>query len=335
MTTPSVDPAAPSVADQVSRLYDLIAGYHLTNLIEVAREVGAWEAITARPGIDSATLAASLGTDPGYTDVLCRTAFAFGLLDRAGDGVGWRMAAHMDAILGDPDSRFYLGRAARVHLMIGGEDYPELAERLRTGRILPYQDHSEALIEEIGEGLSSLPRMFVDLVLPHLPSLGARMTAGARVLDLGCGAGFAMVELARRFPASRVDGVDIEPRSIELARERIAREDLADRCSAWLIGPEGLTAEATYDVITMFLVVHEIGPEIKDTVLAAAARALAPGGSLVLFDEAYPETDRGVAHDAHPLLGRRPVVRADLGQPDRHGHRAARQVRAGRAHGGR
>ncbi len=44
----------------------------------------------------------------------------------------------------------------------------------------------------------------------------------------------------------------------------------------------------------MFLVVHEIGHEIKDSVLAAAARALAPGGSLVLFDEAYPETDEAL-----------------------------------------
>jgi SAM-dependent methyltransferase len=290
MTAPGVDPAAPSMADQVSRLYDLIAGYHLTNLIEVARDVGAWEAITARPGIEAATLAASLGTDPGYTEVLCRTAFAFGLLDRDGDG--WRMAAHMDAILGDPVSTFYLGRAARVHLMLGGEDYPELAERLRTGRVVPYQDHSHALIEEIGDGLSSLPRIFVDLVLPRLPALGERLTAGARVLDLGCGSGFAIVELAKRFPASRIDGVDIESRSIELAQERIAQEGLAERCSAWLIGPEGLSVDAAYDVITMFLVVHEIGPEIKDTVLSTAARALAPGGSLVLFDEAYPETDQ-------------------------------------------
>jgi SAM-dependent methyltransferase len=294
MTAPGSDPAAPSLADQVSRLYDLIAGYHVTNLIEVAREVGVWEAITADPGTDSDTLAARLGIDPVYSYVLCQTAFAFGLLEREKGG-GWRMAPHMDAILGDPDSTFYLGRAARVHLMLGGEDYPDLAERLRTGRVVPYQHHSDALIKEIGDSLSSLPRIFVDLVLPRLPALGARLTAGARVLDLGCGAGWAIVELANRFPASRIDGVDIEPRSVELAKERIAAQGLAERCAAWLIGPEGLTGEAVYDVITMFLVVHEIGPAIRDTVLAAAARALTPGGSLVVFDEAYPETDQALS----------------------------------------
>jgi SAM-dependent methyltransferase len=178
--------------------------------------------------------------------------------------------------------------------MLGGEDYPDLADRLRTGRVVPYQDHSDGLIEEIGDGLRSLPRIFVDLVLPRLPSLAARLAAGARVLDLGCGSGWAIVELAERFPAGRVDGADIEPRSIELARARIADHGLAERCTARLLGPEGLTDEARYDVITMFLVVHEIRPEIKDVVLAAAARALVPGGSLVIFDEAYPDTDQAL-----------------------------------------
>ncbi len=291
-TTPPADPAAPSLAEQVSRLYELIAGYHLTNLIEVAREVGAWKQITAQPGIDSAALATAIGTDPEYTDVLCRTAFAFRLLDRDGDG--WRMAPHLDAILGDPDSAFYLGRAARVHLMLGGEDYPDLADRLRTGRVVPYQDHSDAFIQEIGDSLRSLPRIFIDVVLPRLPSLAAKLAKDARVLDLGCGAGWAIVELANRFPTSLVDGADIEPRSIELAQARIAELGLADRCAARLIGPEGLTDEGRYDVITMFLVVHEIEPEMKDDVLAAAARALTPGGSLVVFDEAYPATDEAM-----------------------------------------
>jgi SAM-dependent methyltransferase len=290
--TPDADPAGPSLADQVSRLYDLIAGYHLTHLIEFARELGVWDAITTRPGIDSRTLAGELGTDPDYTDALCRTALAFELLQRERDG--WRMAPHMDAILGDPDSAFYLGRAAKVHLLLGGEDYPDTADRIRTGRVVPYGDHSDAFINEVADSLRSLPRIFVNVVLPRLPTLAARLAAGSSVLDLGCGAGWAIVELAERFPESRVDGADIEPRSIELAADRIVRHGLASRCTARLLGPDGLTDEARYDVITMFLVVHEIRPELKDDALASAARALAPGGSLVIFDEAYPDTDEGM-----------------------------------------
>jgi hypothetical protein len=100
---------APSLADQVSRLYELIAGYHATHLIEIALELGVWQAVTSRPGLTSEGLATAIATDPFYTDVLCRTAFSFGLLERQTEG--WRMAPHFDQILGNPDSSFYLARA--------------------------------------------------------------------------------------------------------------------------------------------------------------------------------------------------------------------------------
>jgi hypothetical protein len=77
---------------------------------------------------DGTPAAAPIATDPFYTDVLCRTAFAFGLLEREGDG--WRMAAHFDQILGTPDSSFYLALAPKVHLVLG-EDYRDYARPTR------------------------------------------------------------------------------------------------------------------------------------------------------------------------------------------------------------
>ena len=127
-------PAAPSLADQVSRLYELIAGYHATNLLEIARELGVWEALVRRPGLTSEALATQLGTQPFYTDVLCHTAFSFGLLDR--EGAGWRMAPHFDQILGNPESTFYLACAPRVHMVVG-DDYPQYPRHFRAGTTRP------------------------------------------------------------------------------------------------------------------------------------------------------------------------------------------------------
>ncbi len=130
MTAEGSQTAAPTLAEQVSRLYELIAGYHATNLIEIARELGAWEALTQSPGLTSEALARRLGTHPFYTDVLCRTAFSFGLIDR--EGAGWRMGPHFDQILGDPESSFYLASAPKVHMVVG-EDYQEYVHHFRTG----------------------------------------------------------------------------------------------------------------------------------------------------------------------------------------------------------
>jgi SAM-dependent methyltransferase len=281
-------PASPTLADQVSRLYELVAGYHATNLVEVARELGVWQALTRRPGCTSQELAAELGTDAFCTDVLCRTAFSFLLLERA--GAGWRMAPHFDQILGNPESSFYLACAPRVHMVLG-EDYRDYARHFRAGTTRSYQEHDEAFMREVGEATKALPRIFLDLVLPRLPGLEARLREGGRVLDVGCGAGWAVVQVAERFPDVSCVGIDVEPYSVDLARRLIAERGLDGRCQARLQDVEQLGEDGTFDVATSFLVVHEIAPARKPAAFAAVARALKPGGSFVIFDEVYPETD--------------------------------------------
>jgi SAM-dependent methyltransferase len=278
----------PTLPQQVTKLYELIAGFHATHLVDIAQTLGVWEALTAAPGATSAALAERLGVDAGYLDALLRTAFAFELVDREGDG--WRMAPHFDQILGTPDATFYLGTAARTHLVVA-QDYADYVRRFRTGAIVPYQEHGPEFMETIGIGLRTLPRIFTDLVLPKLPRLAERLAAGARVLDVGCGTGAAIIHLAERFPGVRCVGVDIEPHSIALAQRDIAARGLADRVEARVLGAEGLTEEAAYDIATSFLVVHEIAPAEKAAALAAIARALRPGGAFVIFDEVYPGTD--------------------------------------------
>jgi SAM-dependent methyltransferase len=291
MTAEGSQTAAPTLAEQVSRLYELIAGYHATNLIEIARELGAWEALTQSPGLTSEALARLLGTHPFYTDVLCRTAFSFGLIDR--EGAGWRMGPHFDQILGDPESSFYLASAPKVHMVVG-EDYQEYGHHFRTGTTKRYQEHGEAFMSEIAEALKTLPRIFLDFVLPQLPGLSTQLRESNRVLDVGCGGGWGLVQLADRFPNTHCVGVDVEPYSIELAQRLIAERGLADRCEARLQSVDQLGEAEVYDVAASFLVVHEIAPASKPAAFAAVARVLKPGGSFLIFDEAYPETDEAL-----------------------------------------
>lgn len=283
--------AEPTRPEQVTKLYDLIAGYHATHLLEIGRVLGVWEAITARPGITSDALATQLKTDPFYMDVLARTAFAFELVDRDGpDRQGWRMAAHFDEILGTPDSTFYLGTAPGVHFAVGA-DYADYVRRFHEGTRVPYQQHGEEFMQAVADGLKALPRIFTDLVLPRLPMLQARFEAGARVLDVGCGGGWALVQLAERFPKVTCVGVDNEPHSIELAQRLIKERGLDARCEARLMEAQRLAEDGAYDVATSFLVIHEIDPTQKVAAFAAVARTLKPGGQFVIFDETYPATD--------------------------------------------
>jgi cyclopropane fatty-acyl-phospholipid synthase-like methyltransferase len=177
-----------------------------------------------------------------------------------------------------------------VHMAVGA-DYDEYVRHFRERITKPYQQHDEAFMREVADALKTLPRIFLELVLPRFPDLRARLDEGCRLLDVGCGAGWAVVQFAERFPKTRCVGVDVEPYSVSLAQQLIVDRGLTDRCEARLQSVAELGEKAAYDVATSFLVVHEIAPDKKSEAFAAVAHALKPGGYFLIFDEVYPETD--------------------------------------------
>jgi cyclopropane fatty-acyl-phospholipid synthase-like methyltransferase len=164
----------------------------------------------------------------------------------------------------------------------------------------PYQEHARGFLEDVAGGSRSLPRMFLDVAARKLPDLLHRLEAGGRVLDVGCGAGHALATLAERFPRVTCVGIEIEPVSAGMARDLARSRGLEGRIDVRGAWEPASDFDGAFDVVTQFLVLHEIRPELKDAVLARCARALRPGGTLVLFDEAYPE-DVATARD--PIRG--------------------------------
>ena len=146
-------------------------------------------------------------------------------------------------------------------------------------------------MREVAEALKTLPRIFLDFVLPRLPGLAARFESEARVLDVGCGGGWAVVQIAERFPETSWVGIDVEPYSIDLAEQLIIERGLTDRCEVQARSVDQLGENESYDIATSFLVIHEIPPDLKQAAFAAIAQALKPDGYFLIFDEVYPETD--------------------------------------------
>ena len=134
-------------------------------------------------------------------------------------------------------------------------------------------------------------REYLDwLALPRDPEQTAREVdflveklgtePGARVLDLACGRGRHSLELARR--GLRVTGVDLSPRSLELARADAAADGLevafvqADMRELDFVG----AFDAAISVFTS-LGYFESDEEDRD-VLVRVARALRPGGRFLV-----------------------------------------------------
>jgi SAM-dependent methyltransferase len=279
-----------------ARVFGYLRGLHATYYLDLGVRTGLFAALAERPRSAEA-LAGDLGLHPPYVRVFCEMGHHLEILDR--DAGVYRLGAGMDRLLASPGDTYYLGGFPRVHLNVA-DDYRLYPELLRSGGVVTYQEHSKVFLEDVAGASRSLPRMFLDVAAQKLPDLVRRLEGGGRILDVGCGAGHALVTLAERLPAVTAVGIEIEPVSAGMARERVRSRGLAGRVEVRGAWEPAADFDHTFDVVTQFLVLHEIRPEWKRDVLARCARALKPGGTLVLFDEAYPE-DSVTARD--PIRG--------------------------------
>jgi SAM-dependent methyltransferase len=241
-------------------------------------------------GLTPGALAADLGLHEAYVRLWCEAACALELLDYD-PSTGYRLALFMDQVLGTSSSTYYLGGFPEIHLLIA-RDYSRYPELFSTRGTQPYQEHDDRFLKGVADATHVVPRMFIDAVLPKLAGLQARLESGIRILDIGCGAGHAIAEFATRYPNTRCVGIDVEPTSIAMAQALIAERGLADRISAHHADGAALPAAfaGAFDLVTSFLVLHEVRPGLKDAVLEQCVRAMRPDGLLLLFDERYPGT---------------------------------------------
>lgn len=125
-------------------------------------------------------------------------------------------------------------------------------------------------------------RYVVSLALDEFEQLlGGSLGPAPLVLDAGCGAGSALQELAARFRPARIVAVDIDPRSLELARR--AAEPCACPVELRCADLRHLDLESEcVDLVLCHQVLHHVSEQ--SAVLAELFRVLRPGGLLLLAE---------------------------------------------------
>ena len=151
----------------------------------------------------------------------------------------------------------------------------------RTGTGLTWGEHHPRLFAATER--SFRPGYQAHLVQEWIPALDGmhdKLTAGARVADVGCGHGASTIVLATAYPESSFVGYDYHAPSLEVARAAAAAAGVADRI-------DFLEADATeiagpYDLIGFFDCWHDTADPLG--VAQAARQALAPGGSVLAVE---------------------------------------------------
>lgn len=97
--------------------------------------------------------------------------------------------------------------------------------------------------------------------LPALDGVTAKLRAGARVADVGCGHGASTILMARAFPNSTFVGSDYHPESIRVARERAQAAGVGDRVTFEVASAKDFSGTG-YDLVTMFDCLHDMGDPV-------------------------------------------------------------------------
>jgi SAM-dependent methyltransferase len=108
------------------------------------------------------------------------------------------------------------------------------------------------------------------------------------VLDLGCGVGGTLLDLALRFPRARLHGVTISPRQVEIAQRLMRERGLSDRSHIHLGDFQALELSGGHESLRADAVLAvESFAHASDAAafFRSAAAHLRPGGVVLLVDD--------------------------------------------------
>lgn len=182
------------------------------------------------------------------------------------------------------------------YVSVLGNVEDKILDCFKEGGGVPYSEFPrfhEVMAEDSGQ---SIVPIIVSDVVPLMPGLHERLSAGIEVLDIGCGKGRALVELARAYPNSTFTGYDLSKDALAEATHvaeaaglenlRFVQRDLTH----W-------HEPASFDWITAFDAIHDQAR--PDKVLAAIRVALRPGG--IFFMQDIDTSSEPVDNINHPL----------------------------------
>jgi 2-polyprenyl-3-methyl-5-hydroxy-6-metoxy-1,4-benzoquinol methylase len=263
-------------------------------LVMTGEKLGYYKVLAGGP-VTSAELARRTHTDERYAREWLAGQAAGGYIECDPRNATFWLSDEQALVLADEDGPAYLPGAFEL---VGSvlRDEPKITEAFRTGHGVGWHEHDPGLFR-------GTERFFRNAYLTHLttewlPSLDgvvAKLAAGARVADVGCGHGSSTILMAKAFPNSRFFGFDYHSGSIEAARERAEAAGVADRVEFEVAAAKVYPGD-DYDLVTFFDCLHDMGDP------AGAARhvfqSLKQDGTWMIVE---PMAGDHLADNLHPV----------------------------------
>lgn len=286
--------------DEVARFAFRVWGYKqgemVALLIHLGDRLGLYQALDGAGKVTASDLAGRTGLQARWLREWLRGNAAADLL-MSEDGETFEMTAVGAMVLAREQESLQFAAGA-----FGPPPDPgvvdDLADAFRTGRGLPYDRHGVAGVHSTERMLGPWARLsLVPLIVPALEGVHDRLSDGALVADVGCGAGVAVTALAEAYPASTFHGYELSRLAVERARSRIAEAGLSN-VEIFDRRAEEVTAGADYSLVLTFDCLHDMTR--PEAAAAAIRKAIAPDGTWLIKEIRCDDTWAG--NQRNPML---------------------------------
>jgi len=275
---PTIDQA--KMGAFMSRALGDMTGWMLSVLCALGDRLGLFTALAAGPAT-SDELAARAGVGARYAREWLSALASAGYIEYDAASGRFTLPVEHALVLAFEGGPAFLGGACQQ--MAGLARPLDLVTRaFREGGGVAEEAYGDDLRQGM-ERMSAtwLDHLLVQAWLPGVDGVTAALARGARVADVGCGSGRALVALARAFPTSRFVGYDASAAAIARARASAEAAGVANRVRFERREVRDALPGA-YDLITTFDALHDFA--WPGEALRAIRAALAPGGTYLLLE---------------------------------------------------
>lgn len=245
------------VAELGGAVFNNLNGSMMTVLTVIGHRLGLYKAMQGAGELTTQELADRCGYAERWVREWLHGQVAMGFVDYPSEGL-FVLSNEAAAVLADESHAAFAVGAANGFPALMANSLPNMRRTFETGIGLTY--------DELGQEFAVSQELFwspwfknvlVQEVLPRLTGIVDKLESGIRVADIGCGAGIAVIEMAKAFPASEFHGYDNSLHALERAEAN--RQD-AGVSNVTFRNPDHdpLPERPDYDFITTFDCIHDM-----------------------------------------------------------------------------
>jgi 2-polyprenyl-3-methyl-5-hydroxy-6-metoxy-1,4-benzoquinol methylase len=282
-------------------MLEALNGSGVALLSSVGHQTGLFDVMAKLPPSTSQEIAAAAGLNERYVREWLGGLTLAKVIDYNPEGKTYSLPAEHAAFLtrdAGPDNLAFFMQ----YIPLMGIVEKEVVEAFRNGGGVPYSSYPDFQRLQGEETARVYDAALRDAILPLAGSdvVSQLENGGLSVLDIGCGAGHAVNLMAKAFPRSTFTGYDFSEEGVALGRAEAESWRLTN--VTFKVQDIAVMEDAgKYDLVTAFDVIHDQARP-RD-VLAAAARALKPGGTFLMGDIAMSSNlEENLDHPMGPAM---------------------------------